>query len=248
MHGRAVLLVLAVSLWGNAPMAEEAKIVVHADRGQSPHHMTGACIEDVNHEIYGDISTSQLGKAFAQYMNEYGGYMPSTVGTPPFGWGKGPGWEDKLFPYLDSNADGKGPSYPENAYSERTAVFRCPSLKYYAGDRRIYFSGYFINCRLYLDSVTGGFDLARLKYPSKVIALYDRNKWTMNPHAADPDDICGNSRGPDGYGPGALWRALSGGPDFSGPHARGYNILFADWHVSWFNHWDKGKMTRHAEQ
>jgi prepilin-type processing-associated H-X9-DG protein len=47
--------------------------------------------------------------------------------------------------------------------------------------------------------------------------------------------------------PGALWYYHCRGPDFSGPHDRGYNILFADWHVAWCGEWVSEMMTRHAE-
>ncbi len=189
---------------------------------------------------------SQLGKAFAQYTDEYGGYVPQYHGVIPFGWGKGIGWMDKLFPYVDANPGGQGPSYPESANSVRTEVFRCPSMKVSAlGGKRL--TSYMINSRLWLDSKAGMFDLYRLKYPQKVVVLYDINRWYDRTHNADPSDEYGNS-GFDGYGPGGLWYCFTGGPDFSGPHAGGYNILFADCHVKWFGKLIKGKITRHAEQ
>lgn len=189
---------------------------------------------------------SQLGRAFAQYVNEYNGYVPQERGVIPFVWGKGEGWTDKLFPYLDPNPTGRGPSYPENASSERTEVFRCPSMRRSAmGGKR--FSSYIMNGRLWGDSSTGRYDFNRLKYPQKVVVLYDINKWYDRTHNADPTDGFGNS-GFDGYGQGALWYSYTGGPDFSGPHGGGYDILFADGHVKWFGKLVKGKITRHAEQ
>lgn len=189
---------------------------------------------------------NQLGKAFAQYLNDYGGYVPQYGGIIPFGWGKGTGWMDKLLPYVDSRADGIGPSYPESTTSDRTEVFRCPSMKTSAlGGKRL--TSYMINSRLWLDSSAGKFDIHRLKYPQKVVVLYDINKWYDRAHNADPSDEYGNS-GFDGYGPGGLWNCYTGGPDFPGPHAGGYNILFADWHVKWFGKLAKGEITRHAEQ
>jgi prepilin-type N-terminal cleavage/methylation domain-containing protein/prepilin-type processing-associated H-X9-DG protein len=188
----------------------------------------------------------QLGKAFYMYVDEYGGYVPQEAGIIPFGWGKGRGWTDRLFPYLDANADGRGPPYPENAESERTEVFRCPSMRRSAlGGKR--FSSYIMNGRLWRDSASGKYDFHRLKFPHKVVVLYDINKWYDRTHNADPTDGFGNT-GFDGYGPGALWHSYAGGPDFSGPHAGGYNILFADGHVKWFGRLVKGKLTRHAEQ
>lgn len=175
---------------------------------------------------------SQLGRAFAMYLQEYEGYVPPYGGAIQFGWGKGLSWMDKLFPYLSQNADGRGPSYPESAESERTGVFRCPSIQFSAADGRRYLSSYILNSRLYDDSRWGTFDMGRLKLPGKVIVLYDRNKWTGEPADADMTDEWGNS----------------GGPDYSGPHSGGYNILFADWHVKWYGKWSKGEMTRLAEQ
>jgi prepilin-type processing-associated H-X9-DG protein/prepilin-type N-terminal cleavage/methylation domain-containing protein len=189
---------------------------------------------------------NQLGIAFAHYLNEYGGYVPQYGGVIPFGWGKRSGWMDKLFPYANPSPDGKGPPYPESTSSERTEVFRCPSMKRsLAGGRRL--TSYMINSRLWMDSAAGKFDMNRLKFPQKVVVFYDINRWYDRTHNADPSDEYGNS-GFDGYGPGGLWYCFTGGPDFSGPHSGGYNILFADWHVKWFGKLVKGKLTRHAEQ
>jgi len=191
---------------------------------------------------------SQLGRAFAAYLDEYGEYVPPYVLVVPFGWGKGPGWMDKLVPYVYRQADGKGPSYPENAEMEATEVFRCPSIRYSAIDGRKFLSSYVLNARLYIDSSTGRFHVGRLKYPQKVIVLYDRNSKTGFPENADMTDQWGNNSGGDEWGRGALWNSFTGSPPFSGPHEGGYNILFADWHVRWHDKWDTGKMTRHAEQ
>jgi len=40
----------------------------------------------------------------------------------------------------------------------------------------------------------------------------------------------------------------TGGPDFSGPHGGGFNVLFGDYHVEWVGRLVKGKITRHAAQ
>lgn len=191
---------------------------------------------------------SQLGRAFAAYLDEYNGYVPAYVLVVPFGWGKGPGWMDKLLPYVHSQAIGKGPDYPENADMEATEVFRCPSIHRSAIDGRKYLSSYVLNARLYIDSATGRFQIGRLKFPPKVIVLYDRNSKTSFPDNADMTDQWGNNNGGDQWGRGALWSSFMGSPPFPGPHGGGYNILFADWHVRWHGKWVKGKMTRHAEQ
>ncbi len=191
---------------------------------------------------------SQLGRAFAQYLNEYGGYIPAKEGVLEFGWGKGKSWMDQLFRYVDADPDGRGPSYPGSTESKRTEVFRCPSIKTSALDGRKYLTSYILNSRLYLDSPGGVFDMAKVRNPGTLVVLYDRNKWTGDPTDADPTDEWANNGGPDGYGPGGLWNSNAGGPDFSGPHSGGYNILFADYHVRWFGRWVKGMMTRHADQ
>ncbi|NQT83853.1 type II secretion system protein [bacterium] len=190
---------------------------------------------------------SQLGKAFMQYLTDYGDYMPEVRGVDQFAWGYGPGWMDKLYPYVSSTLGGKE-NYPETCFSERTAAFRCGALKTSAATGNPYLCSYLLNSRLNYDSNSGAFDLSRLKKPPKVVVLYDRNKWTGAEDDADMTDEWGNSGGPDGYGPGGLWYYHSGGPDFSGPHSSGYNIVFADWHVSFFARWDEGRMTRRAEQ
>jgi len=193
----------------------------------------------------------QLGIAFNNYFTEYGGFMPAYGGVIQFGWGYGEGWMDKLYPYVSPTKGGKK-SYPDTCYTERTEVFRCGTLRASAADGRVYLCSYILNSRLYLDSVgtrtDRPFSLERLKYPPKVVVLYDRNKWTGSSDDADMTDEWANSGGPDGYGTGGLWYYHSGGPDFSGPHSGGYNILFADWHVKLMQHWDEARMTRHAEQ
>jgi prepilin-type N-terminal cleavage/methylation domain-containing protein/prepilin-type processing-associated H-X9-DG protein len=188
----------------------------------------------------------QIGRAFAQYVNEYGGYTPPEAGIVHFGWGEGPGWTNKLFPYVDANANGRGPTYPDNASSSRTEVFRCPSMRRSAlGGIR--FCSYLMNQRLWGDSTSGKYDFHRLKYPNKVVVFYDINRWYDRAHNADPTDGWANS-GFDGYGQGGLWYSYTGGPDFSGPHSGGYNICFADCHVKWFGKLVEGKLTRRAEQ
>ena len=189
---------------------------------------------------------SQLGRAFATYMSEYGGAWPQYGGVIQFGWGKGAGWMDKLFPYVDSNATGQGKSYPECAFSPRIAVFQCPGDTMREGGNRN-LSSYILNSRLSLDSSTQRFDLQRLKYPTKVVVLYDKHMWMHSPSDADMTDEWGNS-GFDGYGPGGLWWYQDGGPRWPGPHSGGYNVLFADSHVRWFGKLVEGQLTRHAQQ
>ena len=189
----------------------------------------------------------QLGVAFSGYLAEYGGYMPAVLGVEGFQWGNGSGWMDKLYPYVSTQKGGKL-HYPETCYSERTAIFRCGTLKVSAEDGRPYLCGYILNSRLFIDSNSGAFDLERLKYPPITVVLYDRNKWTGAADDADMTDEWGNSGQPDGYGPGGLWYYHSGGPDFSGPHSGGYNVLFADWHVKLITRLIQGKITRHAQQ
>jgi len=196
----------------------------------------------------------QLGIAFAQYMNEYEGYMFNYGGVIEFNWGipqgnQVMGWMDMLYPYVSPLLGGRE-RYPETCYSERTRVFRCDALKTSAAAGKPYLCSYILSSRLHLDSQRQSltFDLGRLRVPGKVVVLYDRNKWTGAEDDADMTDEWGNSGGPDGYGPGGLWYYHSGGPDFSGPHHGGYNILFGDMHVAWFGRWDEARMTRRAIQ
>ncbi len=189
----------------------------------------------------------QLGIAFSSYFAEYGGYMPAVGGVIQFDWGYGDGWMDKLYPYTVTEKGGKL-RYPETCYTERTEVFRCNALRASAQDGRPFLCSYLLNSRLYYDSTDGKFSLERLKFPTRVVALYDRNKWTTASDDADMTDEWGNSGGADGYGQGGLWYYHSGGPDFSGPHAGSYNVLFCDWHVTLMKHWTREKITRHAEQ
>ncbi len=189
-----------------------------------------------------------LGAAWQAYLSEYGGYMPPYGGVIDFSWGKGQSWTDKLFPFVDAKPDGKGPAYPASASSRRTEVFRCATLSN-APDGRKYLCGYVMNSRLYVDAGGQEADVASAKNRPKLVVLYDRNKWTGEPTDADMTDEWGNARTAfsDSWGPGGLWHYYTGGPDFSGPHEGGYNILFADWHVKWFGKWESKSMTRHPE-
>lgn len=98
-----VLLLGAAALWGSVSMAEEAMIVVHGGRvsHRVSAYTTGACIEDVNHEIYGGIYSQMIfGESF-----EEPGWSPPPEGFTPYGgqWtvkgqtlGAGPGAGPKL--------------------------------------------------------------------------------------------------------------------------------------------------------
>lgn len=60
-----LLIVISVDL----SQAQEARIVVHADGPTHPisRYMTGACIEDVNHEVYGGIYSQMIfGESFQE--------------------------------------------------------------------------------------------------------------------------------------------------------------------------------------
>src|ERR1039458_3931925 len=49
--------------------AQEAQIVIHADQvsGRVSRYLTGACIEDVNHEIYGGLYSQMIfGESFQE--------------------------------------------------------------------------------------------------------------------------------------------------------------------------------------
>jgi alpha-L-arabinofuranosidase len=62
------ILAAAISC-SNAVLAEEVRISVAADQvaGQVTRHLTGACIEDVNHEIYGGIYSQMIfGESFQE--------------------------------------------------------------------------------------------------------------------------------------------------------------------------------------
>ncbi len=60
-----------------ATAAEPTRIVVHADQPGTPisRYLTGACIEDVNHEIYGGLYSQML---FGESFQE-----PATTPPPP---------------------------------------------------------------------------------------------------------------------------------------------------------------------
>src|SRR3974390_1692730 len=62
-------LVIAALLGYGLAAAQEARIVVHADKvsHELSRYLTGACIEDVNHEIYGGIYSQMIfGESFQE--------------------------------------------------------------------------------------------------------------------------------------------------------------------------------------
>ena len=80
-----MLLSLALATAIHCGTAQEASIVVHAD--QTVHrispYLTGACIEDVNHEVYGGIDSQMIfGESFANpYRRHRSKALPPMVGA-----------------------------------------------------------------------------------------------------------------------------------------------------------------------
>jgi hypothetical protein len=101
---RSAILCLANILAAFAAIAQtpEATITIHADQVLHPvsRYLTGACIEDVNHEIYGGIDSQMIfGESFAEAaaqpplkgFNAYGGHWtPDADGTLLAAGGDGP--------------------------------------------------------------------------------------------------------------------------------------------------------------
>lgn len=64
----SLILLAALVASGTTP-AQEARITVYADQATHPvsRYLTGACIEDVNHEVYGGIDSQMVfGESFAE--------------------------------------------------------------------------------------------------------------------------------------------------------------------------------------
>ena len=62
-------LLISALLGGGLAAAQEAEIVVHADQvsHRVSRYLTGACIEDVNHEIYGGLYSQMIfGESFQE--------------------------------------------------------------------------------------------------------------------------------------------------------------------------------------
>ena len=71
----AVAFVLVIVLPGGWALAQEARIEVRAGAATRPvsRYMTGACIEDVNHEVYGGIYSQMIfGESFQEPAREDG--------------------------------------------------------------------------------------------------------------------------------------------------------------------------------
>jgi hypothetical protein len=62
-------LIVSLLLGGGVAAAQEAEVVVYADQvsHRVSRYLTGACIEDVNHEIYGGIYSQMIfGESFQE--------------------------------------------------------------------------------------------------------------------------------------------------------------------------------------
>lgn len=95
-----------------------------------------------------------------------------------------------------------------------------------------------------------------VKRPSSYVLMYDQPIKPDSLNAAntdrydfykdiDPDDYDSEDGGKDGQG--RLWMYGLLKDDVSGPHTKGYNILFADGHVRWFKEvkeWPDSSMSR----
>src|SRR3974390_596632 len=70
MHVKiTIVLVFAALGWAAMASAQQGKITVYADQvtNQISRHMTGACLEDVNHEVYGGLYSQMIfGESFQE--------------------------------------------------------------------------------------------------------------------------------------------------------------------------------------
>src|SRR5271166_5701012 len=84
LQGSSALLSIALTFVATcASHAQEITIDVHADQvlHTVSRHLTGACIEDVNHEIYGGIYSQMIfGESFQEPS-----LAPAIAGFKPFG-------------------------------------------------------------------------------------------------------------------------------------------------------------------
>lgn len=97
-----ISFLLALSATLNPSQAQQASISIHAEQvlHRITPYLTGACIEDVNHEIYGGIDSQLVfGESFAEPplpaplkgFNAYGGrWSPNADGTLESSGGDGP--------------------------------------------------------------------------------------------------------------------------------------------------------------
>jgi len=96
------LWVVVLGLWSVTAPAQPAQINIHADQVQHrvSRYLTGACLEDVNHEVYGGIDSQMIfGESFAepgaqpplQGVKVYGGqWVPADDGSLHAAGGDGP--------------------------------------------------------------------------------------------------------------------------------------------------------------
>jgi hypothetical protein len=111
----SVAIICSLVAWAGAAAAEPTRIVVHADQPGTrlSRYLTGACIEDVNHEIYGGIYSQML---FGESFQE-----PAATAAPAGFEAFGGRWAVK-----DGVLTASGPDGPKlvNVPSERVAGVR----------------------------------------------------------------------------------------------------------------------------
>ena len=94
-------LIAGILVWVGVAAAQEAEVVVHANQvsHRVSRYLTGACIEDVNHEIYGGLYSQMIfGESFQEPppamppkgFTAYGGHWQAKDGVLQAGAGDGP--------------------------------------------------------------------------------------------------------------------------------------------------------------
>jgi prepilin-type N-terminal cleavage/methylation domain-containing protein/prepilin-type processing-associated H-X9-DG protein len=154
-------------------------------------------------------NNKQIGLAFAQYTADYDGTWPAQPGDGDLVMGAG----------------GAGPTYKDAVlpYSKNENIWLCPS-NIANGTLRVQPPniGYHMNGNLI---TLTGLSEAAIAAPSGLIAMRESgrglvfNRCYFRPYRGNCDDVIGYEN--------------AGGLNVM-PHAKGYNLLFADCHAKWF--------------
>ncbi len=174
----------------------------------------------------------QIGLALEMYTDDNNNFYPSL--GPTFYWGESPpGWSEKLYPYTKNKNIYINPDYP----------IKNDKFNYFLEGNQAYLlakqsgSGY-----VAFDSVAT--NRTMIQYPSAFVLSGDTdyNGFTVYPQTSNNPIYANGDTDKDDMTQNCLsfqQDSTHWAPYWNG----GLNILFADGHVAWFNHYDPNSIT-----
>jgi len=191
----------------------------------------------------------QLGLSAEMYTQDWN-IFPMSV------WGIDPKWDDYITRpdwAFAQNGGNLGYAVALVKYHNNINIYKCLELVK-AGCQVCYCYNKFAgnDGKAYNNGVPNFLMPSRIEMPERFVLLYDQPIVSLSESAMytdiDPSDEWGGAdSGPGGRG--VLWfyngKEDSSDHPIKGPHKQGYNILFGDGHVQWFQKWDTRNMTRY---